>query len=161
MKIALRAAANGMLVCADDTLGGQYQPSRALQANRDQAVPGGWETFDLLMQDETGAWVPFAFPAPTPTPTPEPPSADTWPPPPGVYPPMPPNIQTVDVEECLERVRWHLWDANSNDDESYWMNVIVLNPEEGHTPGWTADSYWGDWIHRGEGVGKGYVWPPR
>jgi hypothetical protein len=72
MKIALRSQANGMLVCADDALGGQYQPTRPLQANRDQETPGGWEIFDLLMQDATGAWVPFAFPSPPVPPTPEP-----------------------------------------------------------------------------------------
>jgi hypothetical protein len=65
------------------------------------------------------------------------------------------------VEAVRERVRWALWNWQSSDDESYWMNQIVLAPERGHTPGWVADDYWYDKIARGDGVGRGYVWPPR
>jgi hypothetical protein len=77
MKIALRAEANGRLVCADDALDGQPAPSRPLQANRDLDIPSAWESFDMLMQDETGAWVPFAFPS---TPGPVPPTPGPVPP---------------------------------------------------------------------------------
>lgn len=88
MKVALKADANNKWVCADDALGGEAYPSRPLQANRpkegtaDEVEPTGWETFDLAMKDEHGAWVPFAFPpaavAPPVTPT-TPPSTDGLP----------------------------------------------------------------------------------
>jgi hypothetical protein len=92
-------------------------------------------------------------------PEPEPPSPDQWPPAPGTHPPPPANIATTDVDDVRERVQYWLWASDSNDDESYWMDAIVLDPEPGHTPGWTADSYWTDKIKAGDGVGKGYVWP--
>jgi len=162
MKIALRAGANGMLVSADDQLGGQYQPTRPLQANRDMAVPGGWETFDLLMQDAAGNWVPFAFPAAPPTPEPAPPTGydpnvrQPWP------RPMPPDINTADELEVTNRVDWCLQSFNSSDDRSYWVDVIMGRKEELHQIGWTADGYWRtEKMAYGEGNGKGYVWPPR
>lgn len=82
MKIALRAAANGCFVCADDLLSGEPAPSRPLQANRDVESPGSWETFELLKQLPDGSWVPFEdAPAPQPPdPSPEPPA--------GHYPPI-------------------------------------------------------------------------
>lgn len=73
MKVAFRAEANGLLVCADDAMGSKKVPSRPLQANRDNETPTSWETFDLLMQTPAGDWVPFEFPtAPTPILPPEP-----------------------------------------------------------------------------------------
>lgn len=141
MKIRVKTA-HGYLSFQPPTPGGfariQY---------RDQAGP--WEEIDLE-----------GFECPKP-PEPTPPPPDQWPPAPGTHPPKPPNIVTTDVEACRERVRWGLWNWNSNDDESYWMNAIVLNPEPGHTPGWTADDYWYDKIAAGDGVGAGYVWPAR
>lgn len=116
---------------------------------RDIPEPGEWETFDLEG---------FEFPKPPDPPVPPP--VDTWPPPPGTNPPMPPDIDTVNVEEVRKRVQWALWHYNCSDDESYWMNAIVLKPEPGHTPGWTASGYWRtDKIAVAEGVGRGYVWP--
>lgn len=83
MKIAMRAEANGMWVCADDAVDGKPAPSRPLQANRGGTEPTGWEKFDLMMQDASGAWVPFecpAAPAPGPAPGPDP-GPDPGPPP--------------------------------------------------------------------------------
>lgn len=82
MKIALRAGANGQWVCADDALNGIPCPTRPLQANRSGETPTAWEEFELMMQDASGAWVPFAFPTPPapqpPDPGPTPPSG-SWP----------------------------------------------------------------------------------
>ena len=111
---------------------------------------------------QTGAALPPPRPVGRTIPTgPAGPSIGGWPPAPGTRPPKPPNIVTVDVEEVRARVRWGLWNWQSSDDESYWMNQIVLAPERGHTPGWVSDDYWYDKIARGDGVGRGYVWPPR
>ncbi len=174
MRIALKALANEKYVCADDSITITYQgthtapaSSRPLQANRDGI--GQWETFELMMQDATGAWVPFAFPEPPtpvpPTPVPPTPVIDPitgiWPPPVGTQKVRPPDVATTDHIEVKRQLRWSLWVANSSDDESYWMNAIVLNPEPGHTPGWTADDYWYQKIAVGDGAGKGYVWPSK
>ncbi len=132
MKFAFRNVQTGKYVSSWDY-------PHTLIANRDAIGPG--ETFELIDLDP---------PAPPPA---------AWPPAPGTHPPKPPNIVTTDVEACRERVRWGLWNWNSNDDESYWMNAIVLNPEPGHQPGWTEDDYWYNKIAVGDGVGKGYVWP--
>lgn len=58
----------------------------------------------------------------------------------------PVNIQTADPSKVEFFVTWWLLKlyANSPDQNIYWMNAIVLNPEPGHTPGWTADTYWPD-----------------
>ncbi len=131
---------------------------------RDVETPGPWEEFEIegLVFPE-----PAPIPAPTPIPVPGPapappmplPPAVSWPPAVGMHPAAPPHIATVDVEANRARVRYWLWFHDSSDDESYWMKAIVLDPEPGHTPGWTADSYWADKIAAGDGVGKGYVWP--
>ncbi len=84
MKVALKADANGRFVCADDHVRGQAAPERPLLANRDAV--GAWETFELMMQDADGAWVPFAFPEPVPVP----------PQPPQPIPPQPTPPQTGD-----------------------------------------------------------------
>jgi hypothetical protein len=75
MKIALRSYANDKIVCADDG----PSPERPLVANRDAI--GGWETFELLVQQADGSWVPFEPSAP---PTPEPPEPIPEPPTPGI-----------------------------------------------------------------------------
>lgn len=133
MKIALRSLTNGKFVTMWDT--------GILRADREEIGIG--EEFELIDLD----------------PTPPPPPA-IWPPAAGTHPPMPPDINTVVYDEVLERVRWALWNANSSDDESYWMGVIIVHPE--HTPGWTDTGYWRtDKIDKGDGVGGGYVWPPK
>jgi len=174
MKIALRSLANQQFVSADDTITVEYQgepysggaPTRPLQAHKPRIGP--WEELELLMQDAAGNWVPFAFPEPpvpvTPTPTPPviervDPIDGTWPPPATRPRVRPPDFATTNVTEVRRQLRWSLWVSNSSDDESYWMRVIVLNPEPGHTPGWTADTYWADRVEAGDGAGKGYRWP--
>lgn len=69
---------------------------------------------------------------------------------------QPPDIATTDPQEVTARVRWWLQEADSSDSEMYWMDAILYDPEPGHTPGWTADSYWSDKIMAGEGAGLGY-----
>lgn len=119
-----------------------FQPDGRLEY-RD--VAGPWEHIDLEG---------FELPKPVqPTPA--------WPPGPHDSPVQPPDIATTDVEQVRARVRWALWLYDSEDDESYWMDAIVLKPEPGHTPGWTVDSYWREKIGNGDGVGRGYVWPAR
>lgn len=144
MKITLKTA-HGYLSAQPAAPGGTARWQYRKEA-------GAWETFDL-----DG----FEFPLPPAPPVPPTPPVDTWPPPTGTHPQKPPNIVTVDVEECRKRVRWGLWNWQSDDDESYWMKAIVLDPEPGHTPGWVIDDYWYDKIKVGDGVGKGYVWPAR
>jgi len=119
------------------------QPDGSLQF-RDEVGP--WETWDLQNLD----------PTPVPPPTP-----GTWPPTAPPWPPQPANIATTDEALVLERVQWWLWHTNSSDDQTYWMRVILLDPEPGHAPGWTADDYWSLKISAGDGVGEGYVWPPK
>lgn len=118
---------------------------------------GAEETFELtVLEGELPEPVP-----PDPLLTPDiDPIDGIWPPPSGTLRVRPPDFATRNVTEVRRQLRWALWVANSNDDETYWMRVIVIAPEEGHTPGWTADTYWADRIAIGDGAGKGYTWPP-
>jgi hypothetical protein len=169
MKIALRAL-NQQFVSAEDTITVEYQdeqytggaPTRPLQATLARVGPAA--EFELMVQDEAGEWVPYSPPAAVP---PDPiltPAIDPidgiWPPPEGTIHVRPPDYATTNVPEVRRQLRWALWVAESSDDESYWMRVIVLAPEEGHTPGWTGDTYWADRVKAGDGAGSGYRWPP-
>ncbi len=78
MRVALRAAANGKIVCADNA------GDNPLIANRDAV--GQWEEFDVLVE-VNGAWVPF-----------DPPPAPPTPPVPPVIP-QPPTLQPYNTWE--------------------------------------------------------------
>jgi hypothetical protein len=171
MIIVLKSLANGRFVCADDAAATaaarrSYKKAkpkkptakasganRSLIANRDAA--GLWESFEVFQMLPDGSLAPLDPPPPPPPPPFDPNKPPTWP------RPMPADIDTVNVNEVRDRVRWALQDANSCDAESYWMDAIVLKPEAGHTPGWTATDYWRHKIEIGDGAGKGYVWPPQ
>ena len=171
MKFAIRSLLNQRFISADDEMTVEYQgeehsgktPSRPLQAVAARVGPPA--EFELLVQDEAGEWIPFdpsastAPPDPILTPAIDP-IDGIWPPPEGTIHVRPPDYATTNVTEVRRQLRWSLWVAESSDDESYWMRVIVLAPEEGHTPGWTDDSYWADRIKVGDGAGSGYRWPP-
>jgi len=167
MKIALRSLLNQQFVSADDEMTVTYEdqeytggsPTRPLQARA--ALVGPAAEFELLTQNEAGEWVPLVLPTDGPILTPKiDPIEGIWPPPEGTIHVRPPDYATINTTEVRRQLRWALWVAESSDDESYWMRVIVLAPEEGHTPGWTDDSYWADRIKVGDGAGSGYRWPP-
>lgn len=141
MKIALRSLANGKFVTMWDT--------GILRADRDEIGIG--EEFELVLLDP---------PAPPPPPDIDP-IDGIWPPPEGTPRVRPPDVYSIDETEVTRELRWALWAADSSDDESYWLNAILLDPEPGHTPGWTDDSYWADKIAAGDGAGEGYVFPPK
>ena len=124
------------------------QPDGSLQFRDDV---GEWETLDVVNLDPT--------PVPPPTPTIDP-ITGIWPPPEGTPRVRPPDVASVDQTEVTRELRWALWAADSSDDESYWLNTILLKPEPGHTPGWTNDDYWFLKIDAGDGAGRGYRWPP-
>lgn len=170
MKFAIRSLLNQQFVSADDQMTVEYQeqeysggtPTRPLQATAARVGPAA--EFELLVQDDAGEWIPFD-PSPTAAP-PDPiltPAIDPidgiWPPPEGTIHVRPPDYATTNVTEVRRELRWSLWAAESSDDESYWMRVIVLQPEEGHPPGWTDDAYWFNAIKAGDGAGSGYRWP--
>jgi hypothetical protein len=80
MRIALRSCSNNKVVSAQDQVAGTPTPDRPLVANTDAV--GAWEQFDVLVQDASGAWIPYD-PAPAPGPVPP----DPTPPDPGPQPP--------------------------------------------------------------------------
>lgn len=118
-----------------------------------------------MTQDVHGIWVPFVVPV---TPPPVDPPVN---PPTGGYDPnvqqpwprpMPPDINTANEVEVINRVDWCLQSFNSSDDRSYWVDVIMGRKEELHQIGWTADGYWRtEKMAHAEGNGHGYVWPPK
>lgn len=62
---------------------------------------------------------------------------------------VPENIQTVDIAQVSLRIKYWLTYCNVDNqaDEDYWLGIVMDTLyHEGHTPGWTADSYWPDLI---------------
>lgn len=149
MKITLKTA-HGYLSFQPPTPGGFAR----IQYRQDA---GPWETFDL----EGFEFPPSPSPEPQPGPTPGPPPFDPnvrqpWP------RPMPTDMATTDELEVTNRVDWCLQHFNSNDDRSYWVDVIQGRKEHLAQPGWTADGYWRtEKMAKAEGNGHGYAWPPK
>jgi hypothetical protein len=106
-RIALRALANGRLVCADLNLGGEFP----LAANRDAIGP--WETFEVIELDEGNGSVVVEPPRPIPEP----------------IPPTPPPISPSPGGPILDRV---VRITDEQDGEllprmySYWSNAVIL-----------------------------------
>ena len=146
MKVTFKTA-HGYLSAQPPTPGGLVR----WQYRQDA---GPWESFELEGFD-------FPVPPVPPTPTHIDPIDGIWPPPPGTPKTRPPDVATTNPTEVKRQLRWSLWVADSNDDESYWMNAIVLTPEPGHPPGWTNDPYCFEKVKAGDGASKGYVWPPK
>lgn len=170
MDIRIQAD-NNKFLCANDNVRGIPAPERPIFANRKGA--DAWETFRIYARGQDGVFVPLEVviaemiataiavlePKP-PAPGMIDPIDGVWPPPEGTPRVRPPDVATTDPVECRRQLRWALWVANTNDNESYWMDAIVLNPEKGHAPGWVNDPYWYGLIAQGNGAGLGYLWPP-